>query len=1449
VLTEALVQMFELRGRFMKKVISPIAIDLGAKYTGLFLSHYAEGEKLSVSHNEAHTIVIPKEGPKMSWSQVARTATHHRIGGSKRKELAKRLLKLCVENLIKTNDVTLTEIELKKLWECLYGLLNRRGYNRLTAEFDEASLDLCEPYWFSENLPSLFQVGIPLSEQWRLIIQSPTVLRELLDNQNFSVKKNELKKTIKQTGIDKFEIESIVEAISAMKIAASNLIQELDFGHKHRKDYLTAIKKDIQKDTRLTKIVDVCGIEGLWSLIGNISNLQLRCLRWYFNDSEMKQHDLWIPQGLLSSLTRWFEFWRPYTEDERTNKNQAIHLLGNETDALKFLTSFDPIKSIPPYEDQDNRSPPKDQTLWLDPEALTRHYGKKWLVWAQKLERCNPELTEGIDEIINQTDRKSRLPKEIKGIVTASPVLNGEIKSTYFLQRLFDRVFKNDQYKLRYVAKLKSLDSADRLVLDLGSQHVDQFLDLLSRYYDEVLLAKQGLWRPNDQCVLERANINPPHKSKILNQLFGALIGERLSAEDLNDFIQKQWTQKVVGRSTLKGACGAIEKTRKSHGNLFNEKLKRLIFRVESQGLAPKEMSKDEKDIWSAWEKTLSAASAISNYFGHAENVKAKYSNPFSLSQMFNLLETDRRGFSKTTLAAHMENSWRMVQEKTDDGFSARCSRLAADSVRPFDGILRRILERKAFEIAKLKVRQIKALNIDVDELVIPILIEENQFSFSLGLADVKGKDADAKGKIKKLLQTQVTEWQSKDSRIMSSSQNICPYSGNIIDSNGEIDHILPRSLSLKKSGTVFNSEPNLIWCSQKGNLQKGIQRYTLADLNSKYLETQFGTSSAKEVEEIICGVIEKIPSQFVFDCLQVYQQRAIRHALFLDVSNPYFQRIVSFLGSQMTTRVNGTQRWFTRQIIEKIEFELADWSRENNVTIKYKAIRIDSYAVHLVRNQLGAAHSKFRKQTPQGVASHAIDAASVFAVAAASPDLMAVLGQGNGISEDVDSLASVIPDNVKMTWIERKPMYRKTEVASRKLFKDGIHAEHFLPLWVSSSAVSVGFDPVKWPTGAEDCSPIPVIGKDPTQLVRTLAPFLENVDIDKAISSTRPILLKINNYKAIEHLEKVATQICADKELEQADALDALHYTTLKKDVWARIYDLSKNTFKSQSEVLKRKDFLVKVGLNGPGKGKEPTYKIKGDLVLPCENTWKQFIESELVGYLIGTKPSTPVDQRKICEKFFNPGSKSKHSRSRRVFSLPVLSRPAGGYRIKRKLPTGNFNWQLQVPEDTPSEGFSFENNTINWKRTVAMPAFKARAGLFSVGERYSTPCNRVIGFDQWIEIKNPDGLPSSVVIEIAPGTKGRRYISVRQPLYLFIDWVGDSDQSRDHFFSSLTSELKVDGAKFAAVHGIKLLGKPRSNLFIKEVSSQFISYWYIVDSSNADMNKAYGEGLIKGV
>ena len=111
------------------EIISPIAIDLGAKNTGVYFAHYKAGAKLSaIQEKEGKVYQLEKD--KYTLLMVGRTASRHQRRGFDRRQLVKRLFKLIWEKHFKLPWD-------KDIQQTVSFLLNRRGFTFLTEQYDK----------------------------------------------------------------------------------------------------------------------------------------------------------------------------------------------------------------------------------------------------------------------------------------------------------------------------------------------------------------------------------------------------------------------------------------------------------------------------------------------------------------------------------------------------------------------------------------------------------------------------------------------------------------------------------------------------------------------------------------------------------------------------------------------------------------------------------------------------------------------------------------------------------------------------------------------------------------------------------------------------------------------------------------------------------------------------------------------------------------------------------------------------------------------------------------------------------------------------------------------------------------------------------------------------------------------------------------------------------------
>ncbi|MGN0903145.1 MAG: hypothetical protein ACI4M9_07655, partial [Succinivibrio sp.] len=517
----------------MNKVInSNIAIDMGGKYTGV-VSYTSESTPQAEDIN-ALIITMPEQGSGIKYTVKDRTATRHRIRSLDRYKKARKLI---YQILAAKLSRTLTAPEK----EAISSIMKRRGYTRLESEADLSSLSECPTEFFSETMQSINNDS-PLYDQFSnltsTIERAVTFLGEI-KSVNWDEKLNAVN--------DKQEKNIYKNVVNDMKKACSLLISEEQYGHKHRKQYLEAIKADIEKDSRLKDIIKALGSsEQLFRCVGNISNLQLRALRWYFNDISLKDDITFKPDRFKNIWIRAYQFFH---YPEKSAIQTLLSTLKSSEDIICTLCSLDPQTTIPPYEDQNNRHPPVDQTLLLSPAALDKNYPGKWERWTKLLSEHKKEVTDGLDEIISITDRNSRRVNK-----NSASYHTDKIRNSYILQRILD-LSKSDEPICNIRSWSRNPEpphnsEVNQLIEKTLSQDADQFLKLAISYYRECDYAKRGLWSIVESPLLEVSGIHPPMKKKngVMEDMIKAVLclGKETSF-DLDNFKHNIWNAKIKG--------------------------------------------------------------------------------------------------------------------------------------------------------------------------------------------------------------------------------------------------------------------------------------------------------------------------------------------------------------------------------------------------------------------------------------------------------------------------------------------------------------------------------------------------------------------------------------------------------------------------------------------------------------------------------------------------------------------------------------------------------------------------------------------------------------------------------------------------------------------------------------------------------------------------------------
>ena len=1570
------------------KIISPIAIDMGAKNTGVYLNHFVQGEDPTTSGNIAgKTIVI--DSSSITWSQVNRTQKRHQVRNNKRRKLAKRLLKLILEKEYDVNP------DLKQS-EYLNGLLNRRGYNRIETTEEQAEIlqtqivsDFFQPFIFKDSTND--DLLHRLSDE--IIIKdekSEQNWKDFLKGEPFSLsgKQNpELKAWIKDKKdiTDKDEVAELSKAFTAIKNLIEKQIDNYKTGHLHRKNYLENIEKDIENsDTLKPLLANDLTAEKLACLIGNISNLQLRILRKYFNDKAMKSGDQWKPEELHKLFFKWVRSWHAKQNDEKENRKALLEL--KEKDILAVFTTSDPKLSIPPYEDQNNRRPPKDLTLRLKPEGLDHSSLTNWEAITQLLSdkyiapQTDPHVTEKIN-IAEGLKDNVRIQKN-----------SGETEERQILadtlHRILDRTIVLDPYKLRWLAqggKTPEANKAKEWLNKRSNNQAENIIVFAKNYYAEVDIAKQGLWT-EDNSLFFRCETNPPHKGNIQHRLVGHILrcdfklnSKTKKSEELEEFKEKCWNKKIRGNATTKSLAGKIEETRKEYGNAFNYISKTIqrrqyVLRKETKEITPEQKNRwekyehDYKDIVDAIEYAEVVATEIDSYFKSQTircGEKEKYNNPYSIAQLYNHLETEIGGFSKTDQWNTEENAWRDKEQtievlskagKIVKATASNASRLTADSIRPFDGMLDRIISRQAYEIARMKIKQIEGLNekLNIDEndtLFVPIFMEQNRFAFEQSLHEIKGKNnvkKEAKDRVEKGLENQEKQWQDKKDRIKKNQY--CPYTGENI-TKGEIDHIIPQSESKHHGDVVFNSEANLIYCSSNGNNQKGNNRYSFDQLNPQYLEEVFRISNNVQIQQDIKDFVNGLDENdaISFHNLETEKQNYLRHALFIrDLDSKTFP----LLNTRYKTLVNGTQGYLGKQIRKLLQ--------EKYPKVEVKTYQINAQEVSQLRTILGEYDEDLKKSDRQGAFSHVVDASLVLATALQNVKIAEELTTTNTaeLSEKGEWLKDLLPNNVDVLHIKRRPKYRK-KLASTQIFKEGLYGERFMSILLSDEKLFYGFalnncheiHPLKKPKkGINNFAKKLQTSKEEQQkkqnkYFESLKPFLYTGSTKKknkkpvsgslSDNQQKYIYLSIDKTKALTHLQKCAKEVCGDVEIKQAEQLEELRYSVEKKEIkgvlltgqttksfiqqlddkklkvsdlrlpaksqweqlirhpikdygdnettlaecfgkleqveidnpklggfWERlseqsgleIDELKKHLLKKndKGELAKKSGIVPKTVFNNKLKLKENDslkslennellqesfgleFKIKTDLI--PQTSWDKLFKELFLRHK--PKNTTEYIERE------NRKNKDSHHKVRKKYSLPVVSAPSGGFRIKRENPlTGETVYQV-----SGIEGFATKGYDETLKTPVLIDELAKSANIAPLDGRQKQMEN-VCYFDEWKDINLTPELAKKITsLSYSIGSKDRFNIRVSMDFVKF----KNLDETINHFVNipaevkepKKNDNWKFKKTSFQAYFSSQLLGKPRSNLFIEKVSAGQIIFSYIVESTNGAMKKAYQNG-----
>ncbi|MCB1174407.1 MAG: type II-B CRISPR-associated RNA-guided endonuclease Cas9/Csx12 [Leptospiraceae bacterium] len=1497
-----------------ENIISPISIDMGARHTGVALFHYPAGEAPEEHADKTSGATIVFNENSLTLSQTGRRQKRHQTRGFKRRNLVKRLFR----DILKAHAIDFFALS-ETLQEFLMGLFNRRGFSYLSEGLNQEVLREADPIIL--NLicgADIFQDGLPVLDQCILWSNNMPAAQKFMELELLQAGKKETNKSIKLTLKESFEdieteqIKAVQEQISALQEFAQSIVKAIHDGHHHRHKYFENIKADLlsfqqKADSKeFNHILKQTGLKiiELARLIGNLSNLQLKPLRKYYNDPLKKVNQTLDLAKLQKLYIRWVRSFRPDERKEEGSTKRKQELLlelkkmpddGNRL--LAYLSKTDPGQTIPPYEDQNNRRTPKCQSLHLAIDGLYKTC-PNWLTIVDKLLEAEQKiagsslpmiasnLARQLENHVQNRNFRQAQQQQQHGTKPRTQSKKAEHMQGHaqalLLHRFLDRSMRIDPYRTRKLATYDSSaivennelhDASKQLTSALGAFSVE-YLKLAALYYSEREAAHQGVWNTTNNQILENCGGKPRLKKRMPEQLIGPILGKPLTANqcaELHGFLKNE----KLGRSSLLGICKKIEEVRKKAGNGFALLIKDIEYKQHSlerkgtRGKAVKEQSgaildDEEKSLKQLLDKVPNVAGKIADFFNLSYYEQKRFENPFSLAQIYNILEGDTGGFHRTCPLCTLENLWRSLDANSEYEKAANASRLPAQSLRPFDGWVARLCEANAVKIAHLKLEQVKkefqgALQpAAIGQIHIPIVVEQNAFHFTADLSELKGSANRQKARQRATRSDE--NWLNKWERIKAASGNICPYSGQAIGKAGEIDHIIPRSKSRDTNGTVFNSEANLIYASVSGNQQKGNTVYTLQNLAPAYLKKQFKTTNIQAIEIAIEGALNAISSRtaqrVIFDQLDDAEQKALRHALFSS-NQTIHDRAKRMLATAFKARVNGTQAYLLSCIYKHLRRELA--KQYPGHTVEFSAIPVDARQTQKYRQILAEKYPEYTKQVMQGAGSHVIDATLAFAAALLDDKNTDTLQAPVPQKEDEHTavyLKKLITDSLAIKWLQRREKYNKNPLGGHSIFKEGMYAEHFVPMWLRDGQLKIGFGPQS----------AVVIEKGATGLLRVLLPYLKNTeglpdldspDDDNADRSLGDCNLEqallIDKQKAIAYLHKYTRGEVESNDKRVYTALNGLYYTTQKQNVSAQFFEQGK--FKGLDAALpddKKTEIKIVLDLKTITANKKGVNKCSFSLELPLKSEWRRLLQEPLFQDLKkGAKE--PAEMEQVLRDFFAvPARVWDHQKVRKVFALPIKADPAGAFRIQRGKPNGSPVFQMLAIDGNAVGAFPIVDDKVDNKDAVILDALQSSKRLAPKDPSGTTKPDAVAHFDEWrrlVDLENMDKLPTGLQkLELAPGSKTRMYLRLGIALDTFNKhWLPllETEATKLNLLN-VPAKLKFDKSKKdAAKKLLQNIAMPRNDMNVLFIDSERIELEYIVESNTNGLFDLYNKAL----
>ena len=743
-----------------------ISIDMGAKNNGVFI---VKSENEKIIDKKGFNVILDKNS--INFSKKSRRENRHRVRNYSRRKLAKKLL----WSFLEKENFDNVQIEL------INGLLNNRGYTFLTtsSEFEELQDDTIEflnKYIKKlDNLKTKEDFEAKISEynleELELFVND---INQLLD-ENLKKKKNEFDNDFRDN-------HSIIKKdLKVIKDFFNDVLKEIKTGSKPRNKYLQEIKDEINSYDFIENK------EEFFNLIGNISNLQLRILRKFFDGVKREKNDY----KLLKDYFQMFH-WN-YNDKEKIQKQKLFEKFNEYNSLEEFLYKCNPILTIPPYEDMNNRATYKCNSLLINPKVIT------------------DSLKTSIDILASQEEfeilklENLDYPQKIQRILDINSKL---IDKNIYPRNVFK--YQKDNSNIAYYRNIL--------------ENFKEFSEFAKKYYELEEKAINGIHKNG---FFVKCNKNTPTKNNFKHILLKPLYEYSFKEDEVEKFIEK-----IKNIKGLQTHLKRISDTAKEYQNGFyhyimacfeNEK---CLNDKNIQSIV-KNLDTDVKNI-----KSILKELNLNTYLNSIDQIdKTNLKRILNiLKQTYEILFKDINGFNKTCKTCTIENNFRS---------QGVAKRLLSDVAKPIDGMLDMMLDRIAFEIVD-----------KIDECdEVEIILEQNRFLFEENLASIKSKKL-KKREFKDLLNLSICPYTGENiSDTNGEYDHILPQSKEVFNSKANLIYCSANGNRKKLNNRYYLkdlNEKHLKEIFKTTDIEK-IQKQIKEGLDSIEKFTNFENLSLKE--------------------------------------------------------------------------------------------------------------------------------------------------------------------------------------------------------------------------------------------------------------------------------------------------------------------------------------------------------------------------------------------------------------------------------------------------------------------------------------------------------------------------------------------------------------------------------------------------------------------------